>query len=120
MSIGFNWFKNYEIIHYALDHWCDWYKLNYLGGNSTSHSAGNIIKAQELIEKYSGKRIPSISEECIGSTDFDLELIELSEMVEICDKILANVECDKVGMRHRIEEFKQLSEEGYYLTYDYL
>ena len=118
MSIGFNWFKKYEIIHCVPDHLYDWYELNYLDGNSTSHSAGNVIKVQNLIEKYSGKRIPSISGECINSVDYELDLIEPNEMVEICNKILSSTEVDEVGMRHRIERFKKLSDEGYYLTYD--
>ena len=118
MSIGFNWFKSYEIIHHDQDHWYDWYELIYKDGGSTSHSAGNVINVQDLIEKISGKRIPTISNECINSVDYDLELIEPEEMVQICDAILASSECDKVNMRHRIEFFKKLSKEGYYLIYD--
>ena len=118
MSIGFNWFKKYEIIHRVVPPFYDWYELSYLDGDSTSHSAGNVIKVQNLIEKYSGKRIPSISEECIDSVDYELDLIEPNEMVEICNKILSSTEVDEVCMRDRIERFKKLSEEGYYLTYD--
>lgn len=118
MSIGFNWFKKYKIIHRAAPSFYDWYELNYLYGNSTCHSAGNVIKVQNLIEKYSGKRIPSINEECIDSVDYELDLIEPNEMVEICNKILSSTEVDKVCMRNKIEQFKKLSEEGYYLTYD--
>lgn len=127
MGIGFNWFEKYKILHYGneSDHYydwpnlCDWYKLKYLDGGSTSHSARNVIESQNLIEKYSGKRIPSIAEECIDSVDYDLDLIEPDEMVQICNKILSDTECDKCGMRDRIELFKQLSEDGYYLTYNY-
>lgn len=118
MSIGFNWFKKYKIIHRAAPSFYDWYELNYLDGDSTSHSAGNVIKVQNLIEKYSGKRISSISGECINSVDYELDLIEPNEMVEICNKILSSTEVDEVHMRDRIERFKKLSEEGYYLTYD--
>ena len=115
MSIGFNWFKKYKIIHRAAPSFYDWYELKYLDGNSTSHSAGNVIKVQNLIEKYSGKRIPSISGECINSVDYELDLIEPNEMVEICTKILSSTDVDEVGMRHRIERFKKLSDEGSYL-----
>ena len=108
MSIGFNWFIKYEIIHCVPDHLYDWYELNYLDGNSTSHSAGNVIKVQNLIEKYSGKRIPSISGECINSVDYELDLIEPNEMVEICNKILSSTEVDEVCMRDSIARFKKL------------
>ena len=41
-------------------------------------------------------------------------------MSQICKKILADDEVDKVNMRHRIELFKNLSDEGYFLSYDYM
>ena len=44
--------------------------------------------------------------------------IDEDEMVEICNKILSSTEVDEVGVRYRIERFKKLSDEGYYLTYD--
>lgn len=114
MSIRFNWFKNYEITY---NYWYSYYSLIYFDGDSTSHSFDNITKAQNLIEKYGNKRIPHINEEWIDSVDYDLNLINPKEMVEICNKILADTEVDKVDMRHRIEWYKRLSEEGYYLTY---
>lgn len=88
-------------------------------GGDTSHSAGNISKVQHLIEQYSKKRIPSICEDFIKSEDEKLKLIEPKEMSMICQKILEGTECDEVGMRDRIKWFKQLSDEGYYLAYDY-
>ena len=119
MSIGFNWFKEYEIIHHKEGYWYDWYQVIYDGGDSTSHSAGNITKVQNLIEKYGGKRIPRVNKYAIDSTDYKIDLIEPTEMVEICNRILANTECDEVDMRYRIEWFKKLSEDGYYLSYDW-
>ena len=63
MSTGFNWFKSYKItVHKGtsmLDY--DDTKLEYIGGGDTSHSAGNIGKVQDLIEKYSGKVSNSVS-----------------------------------------------------------
>ena len=118
MSTGFNWFKEYKIVHDKLGYYYDDYRIIYDGGNSTSHSVGNIIKVQNLIEKYGGKRIPQVDEYAIDSIDCKIDLIEPTEMVEICNKILSNTECDEVGMRNRIERFKKLSEDGYYLSYD--
>lgn len=118
MSTGFNWFKEYEIVRNRLDYWYDDYRIFYDDGDSTSHSSGNIIKVQNLIEKYSGKRIPQVNECAIDSIDYKIDLIEPAEMVGICNKILANTECDEVDMRDRIEWFKKLSEDGYYLSYD--
>ena len=71
MSTGFNLFRSYEIIRDRFDYWYDDYRIFYEGGDSTSHSSGNIIKVQNLIEKYSGKRIPQVNEYVIDSdTDF--------------------------------------------------
>ena len=62
MSTGFNWFKSYKIhIHKGtamFDY--DDSDIEYIGGGSTSHSGYNIGLVQDLIEKYSGKRIPII------------------------------------------------------------
>lgn len=118
MSTGFNWFKKYEIIHYEPNHWYDWYELNYLDGSSTSHSAGNITKVQDLLEKYGNIRIPSIKR-LNRSNDDKPDLIEPKVMSEVCAKILENSDVDEVDMRHRIEWFKEISDEGYYLSYDY-
>lgn len=121
MSFGFNWFKTYKItIHRGTVIWdYDDKNLEYIGGDSTSHSGRNIELVQDLIEKYSGKRIPEIEPDWIKSEDEDLHLIEPKEMSDICQKILDGAEVDEVGMRERIEWFKQLSDEGYYLSYDY-
>lgn len=115
MSRGFNWFKNYEV--YLSDDYYNDYNLRYLDGDSTSHSAGNIVKVQNLLEKYGGIMIPNIRSYDVGK-DYDLKLIEPKLMSDVCEKILENSDVDEVDMRHRIEWFKKLSDEGYYLTYD--
>ena len=114
-------YKNSSMISERTKMW-DWdeHKLEYIGGGSSSHSGTNIANVQDLIEKYSGKRIPTIEEDFINSEDEDLHLIEPKEMSQICKKILADDEVDKVNMRHRIELFKNLSDEGYFLSYDYM
>ena len=114
MSIGFNWFKDYEI--YLADEFYHDYNLRYIGGDSTSHSAANIIKVQDLLEKYGEIRIPTIDTYGVYNKP---DLIEPSIMSEVCDKILQSVDVDKADMRDRIEWFKKLSDEGYYLSYDY-
>ena len=119
MGLGFNWFKGYKIVCCNNGYWYDDYQLYYNENDSTSHSYGNVTKVQNLIEKYSGKRIPQINEYAIDSVDYKIDLIEPIEMVEICNRILANTECDEVDMRDRIEWFKKLSEDGYYLSYDW-
>lgn len=121
MSCGFNWFKTYKItIHRGTAMWdYDDKILEYIDGGSTSHSGRNIESVQDLIEKYGGKRIPEIEPEWIKSEYEDLHLIEPKEMSDICQKILDGTEVDDVGMRDRIEWFKQLSDDGYYLSYDY-
>ena len=121
MSTGFNWFKSYDVKKNDYGYGYEDYSLEYIGGGDTSHSGGNIGKVQDLIEKYSnGKTIPSVCEDWIDSETYKIvNLIEPQEMSEICNKILSNKEVDEVDMRERIEWFKELSDEGYYLTYDY-
>ena len=121
MGKGFNWFKSYEVKKNDCGYWYEDYSLEYVGGGDTSHSGGNIGKVQDLIEKFSnGKRIPYVCEDWIDTVDYKIiDLIEPKEMSEICNKILTNKEVDKVDMRERIEWFKELSDDGYYLAYDY-
>lgn len=119
MSLGFNWFKTYKIEIIDEAYCYRVVKLTYLDGASTSHSGFNIEKVQDLIEDISGSRIPTICEDFIESEDDKLELIEPSEMSEICEKILSDTKCDEVDMRDRIEWFKDLADEGYYFSYDY-
>ena len=115
MSIGFYWFKDYQL--YLYDEYYGEYALEYLDGDSTSHSAGNIIKVQDLLEKYGGVRISSIRTYDVDE-NYELDLINPKLMSEICERILKNSDVDEVDMRDRIEWFKKLSDEGYYLTYD--
>ncbi len=118
MSTGFNWFKEYKIEITDELFYRD-VKLKYLGGGNTSHSAGNIGKVQDLIEKYGDKRIPTICADFIQSEDEKLDLVDPKEMSLICEKILVGKEVDEVDMRSRIEWFKELSNDGYYLSYNY-
>jgi hypothetical protein len=74
-------------------------------------------KIQDLLEKYGGIRIPSIKRLNRDNGDKP-DLIEPKVVSEVCAKILVNSDVDEVDMRYRIEWFKKLSDEGYYLSYD--
>ena len=115
MSTGFNWFKNYEI-YLSSDYYGDC-ALCYLDGDSTSHSSGNIIKVQRLLEDYGGISIPYVLTHDIQK-EYKPQLINPKVMSDVCKKILDGTDVDAVDMRHRIEWFKKLSDEGYYLSYD--
>ena len=121
MSTEFNWFKSYKIhVHKGTTMFdYDDSDIEYIGGGSTSHSGYNIGLVQNLIEKDSGKRIPIIQGECLESEDQDLNLIDPKEMSEICQRILNGDEVDKLDQRSKFEWFKKLSDQGYYLSYDY-
>ena len=114
MSRGFNWFEDYEI--YLADEFYREYNLRYLGGDSTSHSSGNITKVQYLLEKYGGVTIPYIDTYNVSDIP---EFVEPDVMSEACAKVLQSSEVDEVDMRDRIEWFKKLSDQGYCLSYDW-
>lgn len=118
MSIGFNWFKSYRIdeIDYGKYIGIE-YNLEYLDGDSTSHSAGNIRKLQNLFEKYFNIEIPSIDTYCISSKEQNLKLIEPKCMFKMCNELL-NSGNDLQDMEDRIAWIKELSAEGYYISYD--
>ena len=40
-------------------------------------------------------------------------------MSKYCEKILNNTEVDNINMRSRFEWFKDLSDKGYYIAYDW-
>ena len=122
MSIGFNWFKKYKIEkeEYGIGFMKEtYYNVKYLEGGNTSHSAGNIIKVQNLLKEYGNITIPYIDDDDCTEDYLKEKLIEPSIVFNICNKILKDTKVDEVDMRDRIEYFKELSEKGYYLTYDY-
>lgn len=118
MGVGFNWFKNYKIIEHEI---CYGglgkdveYGIEYLDGDSTSHSYGNRSKLQDIFRKYLNVEIPTID-------DYDYKEIELIEpciMSNLCTKLLENKEYDLEAMEDRIQWIKELSDKGYYVSYD--
>ena len=115
MSIGFHWFKDYEIETFN-ENFIQFYSVIYKNGGGTSHSAYNVITLQNLFEKYGGFRIPQIEQ--FPNDDRRIELIPPKRVSEICSVILESGEGEIGDMRERIEWLKRLSDDGYYLTYD--
>ncbi|MGJ0846549.1 hypothetical protein ACR77J_07665 [Tissierella praeacuta] len=125
MGVGFNWFKNYKVNKFEdprswLGNSCI-YSIEYLDGDSTSHSYGNRTKLQNLFELID-KSIPTVNDEIFYDDIEDYiknTLIQPTEMSSICDKLL-NSGFDLLDMKDRIKWIKELSDEGYYVSYDML
>ena len=72
---------------------------------------------QNIFKKYLNTEIPTIPD--YYQEDINVNLINPSEMSELCDKLLDHKDTyDLEDMEDRIEWIKQLSDEGYYVTYD--
>ena len=126
MGLIFKWFKDYKILnsgetYQAFGHcYYDEYSIKYIDCDSTSHSYHNVALVKELFEKVIGIQFPRLSnEEWIDSKDYKLKLIEPIDMSKYCEKILNNAEVDNINMRSRFEWFKDLSDKGYYIAYDW-
>jgi len=123
MSRGINWFKDFKIEEEVIDYGLGkdtTYILNYIDGGNTSHSAGNIRKVQEILKQYGNIEIPIIDDDNVDKYTIRDRLINPKVISKACAKFLNNQnETDEYDMRDRIEWFKELSDEGYYLSYDY-
>lgn len=121
MGIGFNWFKNYKIIEdeIIIGFGSDIeYRVEYLDGDSTSHGYGNRSKLQDIFEKYLNIKIPTINKWGLYNRPI-LNLIEPSVMSKYCAKLLENKEVYNLeDMKDRIQWIKEISDEGYYISYD--
>lgn len=122
MGLGFKWFKDYKIVDSGAFgyYYYDKYSIKYIDCNSTSHSYYNVKLVKELFEKTIGISFPKLpNEEWIDSKDYKLKLIKPINMSKYCEKILEGTEVDVINMRNRFEWFKHLSDEGYYIAYDW-
>lgn len=126
MGLGFRWFKDYKILssgeqYQAFGFCCyDEYSIEYIDCDSTSHSYHNVSLVRNLFEKSIGIQFPKLpNEEWIDSKDYKLNLVESCNMSKYCEKILEGAEVDAIDMRNRFEWFKKLSDQGYYIAYDW-
>lgn len=126
MGLDFRWFKDYKILnsgetYQAFGHcYYDEYSIEYIDCSFVSHSYYNVALVKELFEKVIGIQFPRLpNEEWIDSKDYRLKFIKPIDMSKYCEKILNNTEVDNINMRSRFEWFKDLSDKGYYIAYDW-
>lgn len=117
MGVLFHWFKDIEVRTEMHGLYEPIYVV-YIDGDSTSHSYGNRSKLQNLFQEKCDIEIPTIYEELINSENCKSDLVEPSDMVEYCNKILSTKECDAICLRDRVEWIKSLSLQGYYIAYE--
>lgn len=123
MSRGINWFKDFKIEEETIDYGLGkdiTYNIKYLKGDSTSFSEGNIKKYQEAFKKYGSIEIPYIDYEYYINPKWYIKekLIEPKILSEVCCKILSDCILDKYDIKDRIEWFKEMSDKGYYFSFD--
>lgn len=122
MGLGFNWFKSHQIImqdrgRFTPETYCS--EIILTGGDSTSHGYGTSGDLRDLFKEVTNLEFPVISTYNIHSENDDIGLIEPFDMVRYCEMLLATKEVDELELRDRVEWFKELSEQGYYIAYDY-
>lgn len=121
MGLTFYWFTEYQVImqdsgSFVSHPYCS--DIILTGGDNTSHGYGNSGDLMELFKKVTGLDFPVINTYSIKSENDDVGLINPSKMTEYCDMLLKNKSVDELDLRDRIEWFKELSEQGYYIAYD--
>lgn len=112
-----HWFKDIKVQIESCP-FCELADVVYIGGGSVSHSYHNRSRLQDLFWDKCGIYIPTIYEAFIDSEDYKFDLIEPSDMVKHCNKILSAKECDAYKFRDRVEWLKALSLQGYYIAYE--
>lgn len=111
MGATFRWFKDVTIV--------DNYIYDFIDGDSTSHGYGRACDICELFKKNTNIEIPSLDYSYYYENKSDLNLIDPKDMISACDKLLKITNNDDIEeFRDRIEWFKELSEQGYYIAYN--
>lgn len=126
MGLGFRWFKNYKILDARESYlafgscYCDGFSIDFIDSDATSHSYYNVSLVCNLFENTTYISFPRLpNEDWIDSKNYKLDLINPSDMSKYCEIILNGTEVDDIDMRRRFEWFKNLSDDGYYIAYDY-
>jgi hypothetical protein len=126
MGLGFRWFKDYKILDagesYLAFGFCyyDEFSIDFIDSDATSHSYYSVSLVRDLFENTVGISFPRLpNEDRIDSKNYKLDLINPSDMSKYCEIILNGTEVDDIDMRSRFEWFKKLSDDGYYIAYDY-
>lgn len=123
MGITFTWFKDVKVDERELGMFEYNNPVEYIGGDNCNHSPGNVIDLQTIFEEYGDVDIPCINKYLFSGTKEELisMLIPKEKVIDICNKFLNNPEeKDSNDMRDRIEWIKELSEDGYYISYESL
>lgn len=127
MGIGFNWFKNYKIVeHETISPWGGGenkeYTLEFIDSNSTDFGYGNASRLNMILKQYGDIEIPHIDD--IGYY-YKEDIEELANLInpkavsKVCAKFLNDInEEDEEDLRDRIEWIKEISDEGYFISYD--
>ena len=126
MGLGFRWFKDYKILDagesYLAFGFCyyDEFSIDFIDSDTTSHSYYSVSLVRDLFENTVGISFPRLpNEDRIDSKNYKLDLINPSDMSKYCEIILNGTEVDDIDMRSRFEWFKKLSDDGYYIAYNY-
>jgi hypothetical protein len=94
MSRGINWFKDFKIKREAIDNIFGQdiiYSIEFLDGNSTSFSEGNITKYQDAFKKYGNISIPYIEYEYYSEPScLKKILIDPKILSEVCSQFLSD------------------------------
>ncbi|HBJ1650415.1 TPA: hypothetical protein LA460_000319 [Clostridium botulinum] len=122
MGLGVNWFKQIKIEQETIDYGIGKdinYSLSYLGGDGTSYGYSNVQILQDILMEYGNIEIPYINPYNFNPKTIKKELIKPDVLSKVCSNFLNDPnEKDENDMRSRIEWFKEMSDKGYYFTYD--
>ncbi|MCM1197200.1 MAG: hypothetical protein NC310_09070 [Roseburia sp.] len=110
MGATFRWFNDVTIIDDSI--------YDFIEGDCTSHGYGNTCDICDLFKTETNIQIPNLNYSYRYKDKSELELIEPKDMIKACEKLL-KIDNNEIieKFRDRIEWFKELSEQGFYIAY---